>query len=98
MQINITGRHVEATDNVKAHITDKLGRCLSIFSEIETVHVILDKERHENIAEVIVHGTHHMEATAKEHSENLYDAIDRAIEHAERQLHKKHDKKRERIH
>ena len=94
MQVNVTGRHVEATDNVKAHINDKLKRCLAIFSEIETVHVILDKERHENIAEVIVHGARHMDATAKEHSENLYDAIDRAIEHTERQLHKQHDKMR----
>ena len=34
----------------------------------------------------------HIRLSAKEKSENLYDAIDRAIEHMERQLRRERDK------
>jgi len=92
MQINITGRHITLTDNIKVHVEEKLARCLGTFSQIESIRVILDSEKHENIAEVVVKAPHHVHVVAKEHSENLYDAIDRAVEHAERQLHKHYDK------
>ncbi len=95
MQVTITGRHVKVTDNIKAHVDEKIERCLGMFPRIETVRVILDKEKHENLAEVIVHAANHIRVVAKEYSENLYDAIDRALEHAERQMRKQRDKVQE---
>ena len=95
MQASITGRHVKVTDNIKDHVEEKLERCLGIFPRIESIRVVLDKEKHENMAEVIVHAPNRLVITAREYSENLYDAIDRAIEHAERQMHKHHDKERD---
>ncbi|WP_372794205.1 ribosome hibernation-promoting factor, HPF/YfiA family [Pontiella sp.] len=92
MQVSITGRHVKVTDNVKAHVQDKLERCLGVFPRIETIRVILDTENRDQVAEVIIQGSNHIRVTAKEESENLYDAIDRAIEHAERQMRKQRDK------
>ena len=92
MQISITGRHVTITDNVKAHINEKLERCLGMFSRIETVHVILDSEKRDSVAEVVVQAANHIRISATERSENLYDAIDRSIEHAERQMRKQRDK------
>jgi ribosomal subunit interface protein len=47
------------------------------------------------VAEVIVQGADHIRVTALEKSENLYDAVDRAIEHAERQMRKLRDKVQE---
>ncbi|VGO23413.1 ribosome hibernation-promoting factor, HPF/YfiA family [Pontiella sulfatireligans] len=92
MQVNITGRNVTATDNVKAHVNDKLERCLGVFPRIESVHVILDAENRDRTSEVIIQGSDHIRLTAKEKSENLFDAIDRSIEHAERQMRKQRDK------
>jgi len=92
MQISITGRHVTITDNVKAHINEKLERCLGMFARIETVHVILDSEKHDSVAEVVIQAANHIRISATERSENLYDAIDRSIEHAERQMRKQRDK------
>ena len=92
MQISITGRHVKVTDNVKAHVEDKLERCLGVFPRIESIKVILDTESRDQVAEVIIQGSNHIRVTATEKSENLFDAVDRSIEHAERQMRKQRDK------
>ena len=92
MQVSITGRHVNVTDNIKAHVEDKLERCLGVFPRIESIKVILDTENRDNVSEIIIQGANHIRVTATEKSENLYDAIDRSIEHAERQMRKQRDK------
>jgi len=92
MQVSITGRHVNVTDNVKAHLDDKLERSLGMFPRIESVRVILDTEKHNQVAEIIIQAANHIRISSTEKSENLYDAIDRSIEHAERQLRKQRDK------
>jgi putative sigma-54 modulation protein len=92
MQVSITGRHVTVTDNVKAHIDDKIERCLGAFPRIENVRVVLETEKHNQVAEIIIQGSNHIHITATEKSENLFDAIDRSIEHAERQMRKHRDK------
>ncbi len=92
MQVSITGRHVNVTDNIKAHVEEKLERCLGVFPRIESIRVILDTEKHNSVAEVVIQGGNHIRVSATEKSENLYDAIDRAVEHAERQVRKLNDK------
>ena len=92
MQVSITGRHVKITDNVKAHVEDKLERCLGVFPRIESIRVVIDTENRDQVSEVIIQGSNHIRITATEKSENLYDAIDRSIEHAERQMRKQRDK------
>lgn len=92
MQVSITGRHVSVTDNVKAHVEDKLERCLGVFPRIESVRVVLDTENRDQVSEIIIQGSNHIRITAEEKSENLFDAIDRSIEHAERQMRKQRDK------
>lgn len=92
MQVSITGRHVNVTDNVKTHVEDKLERSLGVFPRIESVRVILDTENRDQVSEVIIQGSNHIRITAIEKSENLFDAIDRSIEHAERQMRKQRDK------
>ena len=95
MQVSITGRHVNVTDNVKAHLDEKIERCLGIFPRIETVHAILDMEKRDYVAEVVVQAAGHIRISSTEKSENMYDAIDRSIEHAERQMRKQRDKVQE---
>ena len=93
MQIRHTSRHeMHATEAVKQHIEDKLERCLGAFPRIESVHVILDHEARLHVAEIVVQAANHIRISATDKSENLYDAIDRSSEHAERQMRKERDK------
>lgn len=92
MQVSITGRHVNVTDNIKDHVNEKLERCLGFFPRIESIRVILDMEHRDSVSEVVVQAANHVRVAATEKSENLYDAIDRSIEHVERQLRRERDK------
>lgn len=92
MQLSITGRSVDVTDNIKAHINEKLERCLSVFPRVESVHVILDFEKHLHVAEVVVQAANHIHVAAIEKCDNMYKSIDLSIDHVERQLRKLRDK------
>lgn len=87
MQIHITGRHVEITDAVRDHIFDKAERTLIDFPRVEDVRIVLDLQKLLHEVEVVVQGKQiHVESEAAE--ENMYKAIDEALERAERQLRK----------
>lgn len=87
MQVHITGRHVEITDGIREHVYSKLERTLADFPRIEDVRVILDLQKILHFAEVLVQGKNiHVEG--KSSCENLFTAIDEALEKAEHQLRK----------
>lgn len=91
MQVHITGRNVEITAGIREHIYDKVERTLIDFPRVEDVRIILDHQKHENVAEVLVQGKHlHIEG--KSGSKNMYTSIDQALDKAERQLRKRREK------
>jgi putative sigma-54 modulation protein len=91
MQVHITGRHVEITDGIREHVYDKVERTLIDFPRVEDVRIILEMQKLQHSAEVLVQGKNiHVEGTAS--SENMYTSIDQALEKAERQLHKLREK------
>ena len=85
MNINITFRHLEATDSIKAYATEKVGKLQKFLRQPMSVDVTLSLERHETSAEVrISSGSDHVEA--KETSTDMYAAIDQVIHKLERQI------------
>ncbi len=91
MQVHITGRHVEITDAIRDHIYDKTERTLIDFPRVEDVRIVLDLQKLQHSAEVLVQGKSlHVEGMAS--TENMYTSIDQALEKAERQLRKLREK------
>ncbi len=91
MQVHITGRHVEISNGIRDHIYEKADRSMTGLSRVEDVRVILELQKHEHSAEVLVQGKSlHIEGKAA--SENMYTSIDQAFEKAERQLRKSREK------
>ncbi|HPR83423.1 MAG TPA: ribosome-associated translation inhibitor RaiA [Pontiellaceae bacterium] len=87
MQVHITGRHVEISDAIREHIYSKLERTLVDFPRVEDVRIVLDQQKLQHLAEVLVQGKNvHVEG--KSSSENMYTSIDEALEKAEHQLRK----------
>lgn len=85
MNINITFRHVEATDAIKNHATEKVAKLQKFLRQPMTAKVTLSVETHEQVAEVrISSGSEHHEA--KERSQDMYQAIDKVIHKLERQI------------
>jgi putative sigma-54 modulation protein len=92
MSIEITSRHVHATEQVQDYARGKAEVLAAEFPRIEHVHVILDVEKHRQIAEVVVQAKNHIRVEAEETSDNMFASIDSAFEKGERQM-RKHRKK-----
>ena len=87
MQVHITGRHIEISDGIREHIYSKIERTLVDFPRVEDVRVVLDQQKLQHLAEVLVQGKNiHVEG--KSSSENMFTSIDEALEKAEHQLRK----------
>lgn len=95
MAIEITGRHIDITDAVKAHAQARAERLRNEFSTIENIHVILDGEKYRQIAEVVVQAKNHLRIEASETSDDMIKSIDTAMGRTERQLLKAHEKIRD---
>ncbi|HEX2732468.1 MAG TPA: ribosome-associated translation inhibitor RaiA [Polyangiaceae bacterium] len=85
MNINITFRHLDASDSIKAYATEKIGRLQKFLKQPMTVKVTLSLEKLEHSAEVrISAGSEHHEAHEK--SADMYASIDKVLDKLERQI------------
>lgn len=95
MSVEITGRHMHATAGLQEYARRKAEGIVEDFTRVEHVHVILDVEKHRNIAEIVVQAKNHIRVEAVESSDNMRTSIDGAFDKAERQLRKQRDKVQE---
>lgn len=92
MEKIISGRRRELTTAIKNHILDGLERLESECQKLTTARVVVDKQKLEHHVEVILHGSH-IDIEANGRDDNLWAAIDQAIDRAERQLLRELDKR-----
>ncbi len=92
MQISITGRHMELTDALRDHAQSRLEKLNSEFPRLQTAHVVLDVEKHRQLAELIVHAPNHVVVDAKDETSDMYASIDSAVDKATKQLRRIRDK------
>jgi ribosome hibernation promoting factor len=91
MQIDVTGRHVDITDSLKAYVESKFQKLERHFEHINNTHVILSVEKDRQKAEATVH-VNRGNLFADDEQEDMYAAIDGLIDKLDRQL-KKHKEK-----
>ncbi|MEZ8142634.1 ribosomal subunit interface protein [Enterovibrio norvegicus FF-33] len=91
MQINLTGHHVEITDALREYVTTKFDKLERFFDHINNVHVVLNVEKLQQIAEATLH-VNNGEIFAKADSENMYAAIDSLTDKLIKQLSKHKEK------
>ena len=100
MQIQITARHVEVPEKLKAYIESRVEKLDKFIDGITDVHVTLSSEKYRQIAELNVHSRGNVYLSATEASGDLRTAVTQAIEkitgQAKKQRAKKIDKKRRR--
>jgi putative sigma-54 modulation protein len=85
MNINITFRHVEASDAIKNYASEKISKLQKFLSKPMEVKVTLSLEKLKHMVEVrLSSGTEHIEA--HDASDDMYASIDRVIHKLERQI------------
>jgi putative sigma-54 modulation protein len=91
MQVNITFRHLDPTDALKAHVRERVEHVQRYIDRPSEVHAVLHVENLDHHAELTIKaGRFLLRGTAR--SQDMYASIDAAAERIERQL-KKHKEK-----
>lgn len=87
MDIITTARRFEITPAVREHAGKRLQKLSRYFDNIQEIHLVLDQEKHRQIAEVtiLVNGT---ELMSREETHDMLSSIDRVVDRIERQVKK----------
>lgn len=98
MQISVTGRHVEISDEVREYAQTKGGKLPRFYDRISSIEFILDHESDHLTAEVIVKADRTHEFVARETGPDPLTLIDVIVDKVERQLTKHKEKSHDRRH
>lgn len=91
MDITVTFRHLEPTNALRDYAQEKISRIKKYVGSPADVAVILSLEKHRHQAEITL-SSNGFTVNAKEVTEDMYAAIDLAVDKLERQV-KKHKEK-----
>jgi putative sigma-54 modulation protein len=91
MQVSVTFRNTEATEALKRHVEEKVQKLRRFLDRAIEAHVVLSIEKFRHIADVtlLVGG---VTLKAEEVTEDMYSAIDLAMEKIERQVRRYKEK------
>lgn len=98
-EIIITARHMEMTPAIKEHFQhklEKLGRYMD--GAVQKIEAIIDYEHHMHRVELKVHISHSNPCIAEQDDNELYAALDIALDKAEQQLRRQKERVRNRKH
>jgi putative sigma-54 modulation protein len=85
MEFEYTGRHVEVTPSIRAHVEDHFRKLEHIFNGSPVrAHVIIEVEKNRQTGEVVVHWRDHT-LTASDTGPDMYLALTHAITKIEKQ-------------
>ena len=91
MQINVTGHHIEITTSLRQYVEEKFSKLERHFDQINNVHVILNVQKMQQIAETKLHLAGG-DVFAMSERTDMYAAIDSLIDKLDRQVIKHKEK------
>jgi len=95
MQINVTFRHIEPSDPLRAYAEEKISRVKKYLDEPVDAHVVLKVEKFRHIAEVTI-DANGLRINGAEETDDMYSAIDKLADTLEGQVKKGKEKVRRR--
>ncbi len=98
MQVFVTGRHVDLSENLKSYAEEKAGRLPRFYDRVQSVEVIIEREADLASVEMIVNAVGSPAFVAKEVGPDAFACIDLLADKLERQLKKHKEKFRNRKH
>jgi putative sigma-54 modulation protein len=86
MDFEYTGRHIDVTPALRAHVEEHFGKIGQLFGNASTAraHVIIDVVKNRHIAEILFHWREHT-LTARDTNADMYQALTRCIDKIEKQ-------------
>ncbi len=93
MDTHMTFRHMDATDAIKEYTENKLEKVKKYVQQPLDIHVVFSKERFQHLVEINLNGNG-IDIHAEDRNEDLYAAIDLAMDKIEKQLRRFRDKRK----
>lgn len=87
MKVSITGRHFDLTDQHKEYVEKRLMHLKRFFDTIMDCHVILEKEKHRESAEITIQVNGVM-MHGEEETGDIFTSIDLVVDKIEKQIKK----------
>lgn len=88
MKIIFSGKNIEISDAVKEHTEKKLGKLDKFFQAEPEGYVKMENAKNRQIIEVTINLPNNTIIRAEEEGQDLYSALDRAVDVLERQIRK----------
>lgn len=98
MQIIITGRHVELSEELKSFVNDKANKLTRYYDRIHEIDVIVSMEAGHHVVEFIARADHHHRFVAKDRHADVFAAVDLVSEQLKRQVTRYKEATRNRMH
>jgi putative sigma-54 modulation protein len=96
MNISMTGRHVDLTEAIKAHISASIDSLSKYNMDIISVNVIVSaqtkKGKEHSMVEYVINLAHKNSIIIKQNDDDLYAAIDIATQRASKAIRRMHDR------
>ncbi|MCA1632654.1 MAG: ribosome-associated translation inhibitor RaiA [Acidobacteria bacterium] len=86
MEFEYTGRHIEVSPAIRAHVEDHFQKLDHLFENSSTAraHIIIEVIKNRHIAEILLHWREHT-LTAKDTNVDMYQSLTRCIDKIEKQ-------------
>ncbi len=91
MQLNISGHHLDVTEAIKQHCTEKLSKIKHHFDHLININMILEVEKDVQKAEATIHVSG-ADLFAKAQSDDMYTSIDQMVNKLDAQIRKHKEK------
>lgn len=92
MQIKISTRHGHLSEETQGHIKEKVEKLLHYFDRITAIYVTVDLHNSTRVVEIEVDAEHKHDFISKAENEDLFAAVDNALEKMEHQIVKYKEK------
>jgi len=92
MPIEVTARHMEASDALLEYAREKGEQILDEFPRVENLHIVLNVEKKRQIAEMVIQAKNHIRLESAETSDNMRMSIDGVSDKLVRKLRQLRDK------
>ena len=90
MRIDVVGLNIEVTDAIREHAEAKAGKLIKFFDGVQQIVFRLSREDHQHHGtygvEVVVDAVKNKDFVSRAQGEDLYAAIDLAVQRASRQV------------
>ncbi len=89
--VSVTFRHLETTPSLKKYAKEKVSRVKQFFGSKNEISIVLSSEKHRYMADITLKAKK-ITINAKEETDDMYSAIDLAVDKLDRQMKKYKEK------